>query len=238
MKIQSYEMLLNNVEAYEAKRKEDSQKRAAAAAEVEAAKVTLNGLLDQAVSSTEDLSEEVGRAQGRLAIAERKQQRLNEQLGEDGQAPKLSGYSYTTVRSEIITQISDGRLLQDLQPDLDELNELREKYREKVKELLIKRNLMNKELSSIQGNARRITEQFTGEQMDASSFSSIAAQISLTDLRPWLWVESDLQSEMYHIQKAADEEVNGKPREYGIKIENVRTLAPQNSGGQRVVAAE
>lgn len=207
MKIESYEKLMESVKSHEVKQQADNEKRAAAAAEVEAAKVSLNALLDRALSSTEDLSEEVGRAQGRVMITEEKQRRLLGQLGNPNTSPNLNGIDLHRVTSEIRTQIQDGRLLEDLQPDLDELNNLREQYREKLKTVLVKRAQLNKQLAAIQYDTKNLVEKATGKSQSFGSGGPV--QLGVDELRNWIWVYDDLASETRHIEKEFDGEVNG-----------------------------
>ena len=52
-------------------------------------------------------------------------------------------FGFLTVDSEIRNQIGDGRIIEAFQPDLDELNELREMYRKKVQAVLVKMHMVN-----------------------------------------------------------------------------------------------
>jgi len=207
MKIKSFEALMGKVKSFEEKCQEDNAKRAAAKLEVEAAQRELNALLDKA-ETDDSLAGEVGQAQGKLLIAQRKQERLLAQLGESNPTPDLGNIDLSRVQSEIQQGIRDGSLLQDLQPELDALNDLREQYRQKLGIVLNKMERMNGELRDMQVETIRTVESLTDKRQPLGYGFT---RISLSDLRPWIWLEYDLHNETSHIMNEARETVSPTP---------------------------
>src|SRR5690606_20028375 len=110
----------------------------------------------------------VGKAQGRLAIAEAKLKRLESTLGgiePDKEPPNGIMGAMQNVQAEIRRRIRDGSLLnEEFQPILQELLEHRQAYMGKVTAVLVRMHELNKQLHHIQHSTANAVLQYTGKE--------------------------------------------------------------------------
>lgn len=208
MRIESYEKLKADIAAHEAKCKGDNAKKAAAAAEVKTSKGRYDEVLNRAAQGvyTDEMAIEVSKAQGEVLIAEKKQQQLLAQLGVE---TSLQGFSRATsrVRSEIQQLISDGTILAELQPALDELAAIQAEYLDKLRDVLQGRADLNRKLRDIQLETQSLEQQITGNSFEFGIMG--AAQLDLGALRKWVWMFNDLGEVTTKLENEAYEAANG-----------------------------
>lgn len=190
MKIKMYDEMIKNIQAFEATQETKSSQLDAAAAEVMKARQNLNELLDKALDNPE-LAAEVGKVQGLLVIAEEKQRRLQAaKLSEEAagaNAPRDITVAMQNVQGEIRRLIHDGSLVQEeFQPLLDEINEHRQAYMEKLTAVLIKMHEVNKRLAHIQHSTASAVSKYTDKEVSYRGFGPEA--VSESDFREWAWI--------------------------------------------------
>ena len=108
-----------------------------------AAKAARDTEAREASSKKREVGEELTAAQAKSSNCSRSEEKpieANQQATVTYVKPK---FGFLTVDSEIRNQIGDGRIIEAFQPDLDELNELREMYRKKVQAVLVKMHMVN-----------------------------------------------------------------------------------------------
>jgi hypothetical protein len=210
MSIESYEKLKADIAAHEAKCQGDNAKRAAAAAEVKTSKDRYDDVLNRAAQGvyTDEIAIEVSKAQGEILIAEKRQQQL---LAELGVVNSLQGFAGATLRvkSEIEQQISDGTILAEMQPALDELAEIQAEYLDKLRDVLHGRAIINRKLRNIQQETQILEQQITGNRFDFGIMGT--SQLGLDALRKWvwLWMFDDLGEVTRRLENEAHEAANG-----------------------------
>lgn len=209
VKINSYALLNKTYEEFKAaKEGRDAESREAARKmqeineEAAAAQAALDDLIDRDIAG-EDLAAEIAQAKSRVTVAEAKKSRI-----ESKQQPAVTHvkpkFGFLTVDTEIRNQIGDGRIFEAFQPELGELNELREQYRKKAQAVLVKMHQVNKELSGIHDGAARMEGELTGNSVNTRP----APQLTESDFKAWMWVDNDLSGEMYTIRKLALQAAN------------------------------
>jgi hypothetical protein len=237
VKINSYELLKKaygefkaNKAARDAEAREAASKMREVNEEVAAAQAALDALLDKAIAG-EDLAAEIAQAKSRVTVAEAKKSRIEakQQQAVEPQTVKLP-VSYITVASEISAQIGDGRILEAF-PELDEINALREQYREKVLAVLTRMNQVNKELSKINYEAAQMDQEATGKAVASIPLSPLTE----SHFKPWLWVGNDLANEMYTIRKRALEAAS--PEDV-LPPANCAPTAAKEAAGERRMSME
>jgi|GEM_PF-1581875 len=218
MRIELYEQMKANQAAAAAKRLDDNTRRAAAAADVANAKKQYDDLLEQAAAggASDELNAAISRAHGAVLVAEKRQQKLLAQPGDNSLSQDFNGAT-SRVSSEIRRQIADGVLLAELQPMLDELTAIRAQYLEKVRDVLHAREQINRELKDIQNDMKRMEQQATGNSHDFGFMGM--AQLDLDALRSWvwLWMYDDLGETMRRLEVEAYEAANG-PIHKGVGV--------------------
>nr|WP_150959621.1 hypothetical protein [Aneurinibacillus sp. XH2] len=205
LNIKSYGMLKKQYEefkvvkdAWDAEARQAESKKHEVAGEVAAAQAELDELLDREIAG-EDLAGEIAQAKSRVTVAEAKKSRIDAKL--QAAVPHVKPkFGFITVESEIRNQIGDGRILETFQPDLDEINAIREQYREKVKAVLIRMHEVNKELAAAYRSAARMEGEMTGKSVNVRQ----APQLAESDFKPWMWLDSDLATDMAYIRIAVD----------------------------------
>lgn len=216
LNIKSYDVLKKQYEEFKAaKDARDAETREAESKEQEvvgelaAAQAALDALLDRAIAG-EDLAAEIAQAKSRVTVAEAKKSRI--EIKQQAVVPHVKPtFSFITVESEIRSQIGDGRIFEAFQPDLDELNAIREQYRNKVKSVLVKMHEVNKELDTTYKSAARMEGEMTGKSVDISP----TPQLVDSNFKPWMWLDSDLATEMAYIRKAVDPKPGMPPVQIG-----------------------
>ncbi|MGG1599516.1 hypothetical protein [Paenibacillus naphthalenovorans] len=207
VKINSYELLKKaygefkaNKAARDAEAMEAKSKMREVNEEVAAAQDALDKLVDKSIATEEDLAAEIAQAKSRVTVAEAKKSRIEAKQRQAAEPHTVKpSTKYVTVFSEIHTQIGTGQIFEAFQPELDEINELREQYRKKVQAVLVKMHQVNKELSAISREAVQMERDMTGEDVNYIQVSPLTE----SHLQPWLWVGNDLQNEMAVLRKAA-----------------------------------
>jgi hypothetical protein len=150
-------------------------------------------------------------------VAEEKRRRIAEKpIAIPEPEMKQLNLSYGTVTTEISSQVADGRIFAQFQDDLDQVNELRRQYREKVKAVLIKWAQANNDIAAVHHRAYKLAEKITGQEIQTVR----TPQIELDRLREWIWLENDLRNEMPEIMRAALEETNPEAKLPPVRIQN------------------
>lgn len=178
MRIKSYEKLKADIAAHEEKFQGDNVKKAAAAAEVKTSKDRYDEVLNRAAQGgyTDEIAIEVSKAQGEVLIAEKRQQQLLARLGVETSLQGFSGAA-SRVRSEIQQLISDGTILAELQPALDELAAIQVEYLDKLRDVLYGRANINRKLRNIQEETQSLEQQIAGNRFEFGIMG--AAQLDL-----------------------------------------------------------
>jgi len=222
MEIKTYKKLIETVQAYEAKCKENNLRRSEAVLEVTLAQKIVNELIDKSINNQKDLSGEIAQAQAKVTIAQEKQRRLLAQIGEANAPLDLTGMTFDHVHREVRQKINWDTLAEEI-PELEELKAIGQQYLGKLKEVFIKVERLNKQLGEAQTDALQLTEKYTGKPpyVGSTGFS----YISPSELRPWAWVHNDYRNAAAPVMEAARREVQGIPAELkGIR--NDRVVVP------------
>lgn len=212
VKINSYELLKKaygefkaNKAARDAEAREAASKMREVNEEVAAAQDALDKLVDKSIATEEDLAAEIAQAKSRVTVAEAKKSRIEAKQRQAAEPHTVKpSTNYVTVFSEIHTQIGTGQIFEAFQPELDEINALREQYRKKVQAVLVKMHQVNKELSAISREAAQMERDMTGEDVNVRPLSPLTE----SHFQPWMWVGNDLPNEMYTLRKIALEAAN------------------------------
>jgi len=192
MKVEIYERLLENVEAFEKQKITLRRCHEIAVSEVTEARKTLS------IAAAGGQVKEVVEAQARLAIAEEKL-RKTPAVDSGPKAPKGAETAYDDVRVAISTLKGQGAFMGELQPLLDELGELRSRYISTLTAFLKKQAEVNTELSVIQQNAKEIQKKYT---KNVASFNQERPPSLLADedFRRWIWIDNDYRNEIFGIR--------------------------------------
>jgi hypothetical protein len=111
--IKAYDDMLESIKAFEASQEANNGQLSAVAVEVDQAQQQYNALLEKALEDPE-LAADVAKAQGMVAIAEAKLQRLRANQ-DAGKKPYPDGMAvaFMNVQAEIRRRIADGSLLRE-----------------------------------------------------------------------------------------------------------------------------
>ncbi|GMB00087.1 hypothetical protein [Pelosinus sp. IPA-1] len=192
MRVEVYEKLVANVEEFERQGVTLRSQREIVINEITEARNNVS-----AAVATEQ-TKEVLEAQARLVIAEEKLRKLPA-VDSSPAVPKGAENAYGDVRAAVSTLIGQGAFIEEFQPLLDELAELRSKYISTLTAFFKKKDQVNTELGTIQRNAKVIQEQYTNGEV--SSYSHYPPCLLTDDnFRRWIWIENDYHNEIFEIQ--------------------------------------
>jgi hypothetical protein len=218
MKFSFLETAKERSQSYKTLCLENDQKRAAARKEVEEAKAEEKTLMDRQING-EDVFEELTKAQTKIRVAEAKYQRVVNEIGEKNPEMDLQGITFNTVQSQFSGYLNGG-LQADMEEELAELTEARDRYLAAAEKALTK--------------FYRLRSDFRQEVMAAESLfdksvtGTVPAGFSESVLRPaglW-WDLYDAHNAMAPIKKSAMENVEGPMQE--LKGITFPTVLPDN----------
>jgi len=192
MKIEVYEKLLAEVEAFERQKVALRSSREVVVAEAAKARNNLN------TAAASGRIKEVVEAQARLAIAEEKL-RKTPTVDSGPKAPKGAETAYDDVRVAVSTLKGQGAFTEELQPLLGELGELRSRYISTLTAFFKKRDQVNTKLAIIQQDAKAIQKKYTDS---VASFNQDRPPCLFMneDFRRWIWIDNDYRNEIFEIQ--------------------------------------
>lgn len=192
MKIEIYERLLENVEAFERHKITLRSCHEVAVSEVTEARSNLS------VAAASGQVKEVQEAQARLFIAEEKL-RNTPAVDSGPKAPKGAATAYEDVRVAISTLKGQGAFIEELQPILDELGELRSRYISTLTAFFKKQAQVNTELAVIQQNAKAIQKKYT-DSVASFNQDRPPSLFTTSDFSRWIWIDNDYYNEFFEIQ--------------------------------------
>ncbi|MFY2157961.1 hypothetical protein ACOSZF_20340 [Cytobacillus firmus] len=196
---------------------ENDQKRAVARKEVEEAKAEEKALMDRQING-EDVFEELTKAQTKIRVAEAKYQRVVNEIGEKNPEMNLQGITFNSVQSQFGGYLNGG-LQVDMEEELSELTEARDRYLVAVEKALSK-------FYRLRGEVKQ-------EVMEAESLFGrpITGKLPIGFdeflLRPYglWWDRYDANNVLAPVYKRALENVEGPIPVYeGVKTQDVRVL--------------
>lgn len=202
MKFSFLEIAKERSQSYKTLCLENDQKRAVAREEVETAKAEERSLMGRQIDG-EDVFEELTKAQTKIKIAEAKYQRVIGEIGEKNPEMDFQGITFNSVQSQFGSYLNGG-LQEDMEEELAELTEARDRYLAAVENALTK--------------FYKIRSEFKQEVMDAESLfeqpvtGALPLGFDEFSLRPYgLWWELyDAHNILMPIFKRASDNVEGK----------------------------
>ncbi|MGD6879934.1 hypothetical protein [Bacillus infantis] len=217
MKFSFLETAKERRQSYNSLCQENDQKRAAARKEIEVAKAEERSLMNRQIEG-EDVFEELTKAQTKIKVAEAKYQRVISEIGEKDPEMDLQGITFNSVQSQF-NSYANGGLQLDMEDELSELTEARDRYLVAVEKALTK--------------FYRVRCEFQQEVRDAESLfdQSVTGTLPLgfdeSLLRPYgLWWEKyDARNTLVPVFKEALENVEGKP--YVPSVKGPETKLPK-----------
>jgi len=195
----------------------NDQKRAVARKEVEEAKAEERSLMNRQIE-VEDVFEELTKAQTKIKIAEEKYQRVINEIGAENPEMDFQGITFNTVQSQFGSYLNGG-LQADMEEELAELTEARDRYLAAAEKTLIK--------------FYRLRNEFRQEVMEAESLfgRSVTGTLPIgfaeSLLRPaglW-WDQYDAHNAMAPVKRRSLENVEVPLTVYeGVKSQDIRVL--------------
>ncbi|MEH7108220.1 hypothetical protein [Bacillus sp. JJ1764] len=217
MKFSFLETAKERSQSYKTLCQENDQKRAAARKEVEEAKAEEKSLMDRQING-EGVFEELTKAQTKIKVAEAKYQRVISEIGEKNPKMDFQGITFNSVQSQFNGYLNSG-LQVDMEEELSELTEARDRYLVAVEKALTK--------------FYRLRGEFKQEVMGAESLfgRQVTGKLPLGFdeflLRPYglWWDRYDANNILAPVYKRALENVEGPiPIYEGVKSQDVRVL--------------
>lgn len=192
MKIEVYEKLVENVEAFERQKATLRSCHEIAVSEVTEARSNLSA------AAASGQVKEVMEAQARLAIAEEKL-RNTPTVDSGPEMPKGAKNAYLEVHAAISALIGRDAFIEEFQPLLDELAELRSRYMNTLEIFLKKKDQVNDELIRVQQDAKTIRDKYV-KSVDNRYADTTMRLLEDYHFRRWVWVENDYYNELSKIQ--------------------------------------